>query len=110
MAPREKEMCIDGSGRPFRLGTAVHMLEALDLARSTVIPGLTVPFCAIHGVMDAGVPVEGTDYLDETAQSAAEDRAYHRLKEAYHDLLGDPAAEKTMQLMIEYMDNQIARK
>lgn len=109
VAPRVKEMCIDGSGRPFRLGTAVNMLNALDSVRNSVIPGLTVPFCAIHGVKDAGVPVEGTDYLIETVETASEDRAYHRLEEAYHDLLGDPAAEKTIQYMIEYMDKQIAK-
>jgi len=108
VAPRTKEMCIDGSGRPFRLGTAVNMLEALDSVRASIIPGLTVPFCAIHGVKDAGVPVEGTDYLNAYAATFQGQRAYHRLEDAYHDLLGDPAAEKTMQYMIEYMDNQIA--
>lgn len=110
VAPRNKEMCIDGSGRPFRLGTAVNMLDALELARSTVIPGLTVPFCVIHGVKDEGCPVDGTDYLDEAAETAAEDRSYHRLEEAYHDLLGDPAAEQTMEYMIDFMNKQVAKK
>ena len=108
VAPRAKEMGIDGSGRPFRLGTAVNMLNALELVRSSVIPGLTVPFCAIHGAKDAGVPVEGTDYLNEIAATAEEARAYYRLEEAYHDLLGDPVAEKTMEYMIAYMNGQIA--
>lgn len=107
--PRCKEMCIDGSGRPFRLGTAVNMLDALDLAKSSVIPSLTVPYCAIHGVKDAGVPVAGTDYLYEYAAIPEDDCAYYRLEEAYHDLLGDPAAEQTMEYMIKYMDAQIAK-
>lgn len=107
--PREKEMCIDGSGRPFRLGTAVNMLDALELARSFVIPGLKVPYCAIHGVKDAGVPVAGTDYLCETAATSPKDCCYHRLEESYHDLLGDPAAEKCMECSIKFMDSQIAK-
>jgi alpha-beta hydrolase superfamily lysophospholipase len=110
VAPRNKEMCIDGSGRPFRLGTAVNMLHALELARSTIIPGLNVPFCVIHGVKDEGCPVEGTYYLDEIAETAAEDRSYHRLEKAYHDLLGDPAAEQTMEYMVDFMNKQVAKQ
>jgi alpha-beta hydrolase superfamily lysophospholipase len=108
-APREEEMMIDGSGRPFCLGTAVGLLTALEIVRAETIPGLTVPFCAIHGAKDEGCPIAGTDFLDEHASTPKEDRAVHRLEGAYHDLLGDPAAEKTMDLMIQFMNDRVEK-
>jgi acylglycerol lipase len=108
-APREKEMQLDGSGRPFRLGTGVGLLTALEVVRSDTIPGLTVPFCVIHGEKDAAVPISGTDFLDEHASTPIEDRVVHRLEESFHDLLGDPSAEKTMAYMIEFMDDRVGK-
>jgi alpha-beta hydrolase superfamily lysophospholipase len=108
-APREKEMMIDGSGRPFCLGTGVGLLTALEIVRAETIPGLTVPFCAIHGAKDEACPIAGTDFLDEHASTPKEDRAVHRLKDAYHDLLGDPAAENTMDLMIHFMNDRVGK-
>lgn len=109
MAPRDVEMQIDGSGRPFRLGTAVGLLLALQDSRSLSIPGLTVPFCSIHGVKDAAVPVAGTDFLADQAATPKEDCSVYRLEESYHDLLGDPAAEQVMDLMIAFMDDRVAK-
>ena len=107
--PRSKEMGIDGSGRPFRLGTAVNLLLAVESVRSTTIPGLKVPYCAIHGKKDYAVPITGTDFLEKNAATPQQDCEVHRLEEAHHDLLGDPVAENTMEIMIKYMDESIAK-
>jgi alpha-beta hydrolase superfamily lysophospholipase len=109
-APREKEMMIDGSGRPFCLGTGVGLLTALEIVRVETIPGLTAPFCAIHGAKDEACPIAGTKFLDEHSSTAPkEDRAVHCLEEAYHDLLGDLAAEKMMDLMIQFMNDRVGK-
>jgi alpha-beta hydrolase superfamily lysophospholipase len=60
---RYKEMGIDGSGLPFKLGSAANMLTALEEVRTKAIPGFKVPFCVIHGTKDAGVPIAGSDLL-----------------------------------------------
>ncbi len=66
---------LEGGGRPYRLGTALHLLMALEEARSKSIPGLKVPFCVVHGTDDFGVPIAGTEYLIETAETPEAERA-----------------------------------
>ena len=105
--PRWLEISLDGGGRPFRLGTAVSLTSALEVVRESTIPGLNVPFCAIHGEKDVAVPIEGTDMLEELATTPSEDRAVFRIKEAYHDLLSDPTSEETMGYIIKYLDERV---
>ena len=105
--PRWLEMGLDGGGRPFRLGTAVSLTNALEEVRDSTIPGLNVPFCAIHGAKDVAVPIEGVDLLEEMAATPIEDRAVYRLPEAYHDLLGDPTAEETMSYILKFVDERM---
>lgn len=45
--PRHYEMKLDGGGIPFRLGTAVNLVLALEVVRKDVIPGFKVPFCIL---------------------------------------------------------------
>jgi hypothetical protein len=52
-----------------------------------------VPFCAIHGAKHEACPIAGTDFLEYS----------------YHDLLGDPAAVKTMDLMIQLMNDRVRK-
>jgi len=107
--PRWHEMGIDGGGRPFRLRTAVSLTNALEVVRDSTIPGLNVPFCAIHGEKDVAVPIEGTNLLEEMAATPPEDRVVYRLKDAYHDLLSDPTAEETMSRIIKFLDERVEK-
>lgn len=111
-APRRKEMCMDGSGKPFRLGTAVQMLRALDDARTTAIPGFKVPFCLIHGTNDHAVPIEGSDFLDQKAATPAGDKVYLKVQGGYHDLLSDPEgnAETTIQTSLAWIKTRLAKQ
>ena len=105
-----REMRIEGGGKPFRLATAVSMLLAMEQVREEIIPGLTVPFCVIHGEKDIAVPIAGTEYLLDTADTTQENRAVQRHAEAYHDLLADPTAEETMKFMIDFVNKRVATK
>jgi alpha-beta hydrolase superfamily lysophospholipase len=104
--PRWMEMGLDGGGRPFRLRTAVSLTNALEEVRDTTIPGLNVPFCALHGENDVAIPIEGLDLLEEKAATPAEDRVVYRIKDAYHDLLSDPTSDENMSYIIKFLDER----
>lgn len=104
--PRWLEMGLDGGGRPFRLRTAVSLTNALEVAREDTIPGLDVPFCAIHGTNDVAVPVEGTDMLEQMAATPVEDRAVYRIDGAFHDLLSDPKSQEVMGYIIKFINDR----
>ena len=97
-------------GKPFRLATAVGMLDAMELLREEIIPNLTVPFCVMHGEQDIAVPISGTEFLLEKAKTPKTDQAQERYPDAYHDLMNDPVAEKVMDFMIEFVNKRVTAK
>jgi alpha-beta hydrolase superfamily lysophospholipase len=103
-----REIGIEGGGKPFRLATAVGMLEAMRQLREDIIPNLTVPFCVSHGDEDCAVPMVGTEFLLKKAATPENDRAFQRLPGAYHDLMSDPVAQETLDFMIQFADKHIA--
>jgi alpha-beta hydrolase superfamily lysophospholipase len=103
---RMKEMCIEGGGKPYRLATAVSLLNALGDVQE-VIPELKVPFCVVHGEKDYAVPIIGTEFLLEKAKTPKDDRAVKRQPDAYHDLLADPVAEDTMEFMVSFAKKRV---
>eukprot|EP00978_Attheya_sp_CCMP212_P028289 scaffold97333_cov45-Attheya_sp.AAC.2 len=92
---------INGSGKPFRLGTAVAIVDSMEISRTYSIPGFQIPFMVCHGTLDHGVPLKGTVYLDE--KSATKDKVVRIVEGAFHDLLGEPDAPETVQAMIDFM-------
>jgi len=105
---RYKEILIDGSGKPFSLGTGTNLLGATEAIRK-LIPGLSVPFCVCHGTKDEAVKIEGTDYLMDSAATPKADRACLRVDGAYHDLLGDPSAEEVMKFIVEWTNQRVEK-
>ena len=101
-------MGLDGSGLPYRLGTAMNLVLALEEVRNKVIPGLTVPFCTVHGTADDGVPMEGSIYLVENCGTTSEQREFHRIEGACHDLLADPLAEEVIGHWIHFVQKRMA--
>jgi alpha-beta hydrolase superfamily lysophospholipase len=100
---------IDGSGRPFRLGTAVQLLQALEVCRNVVIPQLHMPYCVLHGTEDHAVPIIGTDFLEQHAP--ATERAVYRMDGAYHDLMGDwPASKQCMPHLVEWIQKRLEKQ
>ena len=104
------EMGIDGSGIPFRLGTALSLVLALDDVRSKAIPGFNVPYCILHGTDDYGVPITGSEYMWKTAATPEADREFHKIDGAYHDLFADPEAEKCMGLVVDWVKKRLSKK
>ena len=99
---------VGGSGTPFRLGTAVQLLQAMDEAYTKVIPNLTLPYCVIHGAQDLAVPTTGTDYLWETAPSP--EKVMRKQPDAYHNLLADPAREDVADFLLDWTEQRIAKR
>lgn len=97
-------------GAKFRLGTALGMLEALECVRQEVIPSLTVPFSVNHGTHDESVLPEGSKFLMENAQTAAEDKVMNDIEGGYHDVYSEKDAEQTMMLEIKWVNEQIAKR
>lgn len=91
--PRNRECQLGGSGIPFRLGTALNLVLAMERVRTHVLPGYTTPFCIFHGTDDYGVPIAGSELMWEAATTPPDQRAFHKVENAYHDLLSDPERE-----------------
>ncbi|CAB9510458.1 Monoglyceride lipase [Seminavis robusta] len=105
-----RNVTLGGGGKPFRLGTAASMLDALKMVRKHAIPQLSVPFGVVHGASDHAVPIEGTEFLLEHAQTPEEDRDMLRLEGAYHDLLADPDAEATVQFCTQWIQKRLDKR
>jgi len=103
---RRREMQLSAGGKKFCLGTALGLLNALEKAREEAIPGLTVPFYVGHGTNDFGVPISGTEYLLEHADTAEKDRCVNIVQGAHHDLLSDESRQDILQSMIGWMNNR----
>jgi alpha-beta hydrolase superfamily lysophospholipase len=116
-SPRFKEMMLDGSGRPLRLGTRLSMVVAMDKVRKQM-PGFKLPYCIVHGTEDAAVLIAGSEYMWDKAGSEhiwdkaaiIEDKVFKRQEGAYHDLLADPTAEDSMQVTIDFIKKRIAAR
>merc|ERR1712113_199823 len=102
-----KEVKLDGSGRPFRLGTAVSLLNALEDVRETIIPGLNVPFCACHGTDDAAVPITGTIYLDEKSATPDADKCIHKEEGKFHDLYSEQTRHETVSNILSWINSRL---
>jgi len=107
---RVLSMGLSNCATPFRLGTAVGLLTALEVVREVVIPGLTVPFAVAHGTEDYCVPIAGTDFLLERACTTEGDRAVRRVIGGYHDMLSEETSEETILFFIKWMDSRISKK
>jgi alpha-beta hydrolase superfamily lysophospholipase len=127
--PRYLQMGLEKAGTPFTLGTAVQLLNGVEDVRHIVIPGLAaaaaaattegtatinrIPICIVHGTCDYGVPCEGTDFLEK--QYAASCPSYQdilkvlRVEGAYHDLFADPAMEETMDFVLQFLHDRLAK-
>merc|ERR1711935_780148 len=103
-------MGLHSGGSPFRLGTAVGLLRALEEVRKIAIPGLTVPFAVAHGTDDYCVPIAGTDFLLEHATTPEDDRGVRRVKGGYHDLLSEETKVETMMFFMNWMNGRISNK
>jgi alpha-beta hydrolase superfamily lysophospholipase len=99
---------IDGSGIPFRLGTGVQLLQALEDVRKDIIPALKTPYIVIHGTQDYGVPISGSEYLYQNSITPSDEKEFVKTEGAYHDLLADPTAEETMGHIIHWIEKRIA--
>jgi alpha-beta hydrolase superfamily lysophospholipase len=108
-APRWKEMMVDGSGRPFRLGTAVGLVVSMETVKAEM-SGFKVPYCIVHGTEDAAVLLAGSEYMWDKAATPAKDRAFKRQEGGYHDLFSDPTAEDSVQFTVDYIKKRIAAK
>eukprot|EP00543_Licmophora_paradoxa_P004394 CAMPEP_0202442534 /NCGR_PEP_ID=MMETSP1360-20130828/1965_1 /ASSEMBLY_ACC=CAM_ASM_000848 /TAXON_ID=515479 /ORGANISM="Licmophora paradoxa, Strain CCMP2313" /LENGTH=344 /DNA_ID=CAMNT_0049057929 /DNA_START=62 /DNA_END=1096 /DNA_ORIENTATION=- len=105
-----KKTGLDKSGEPFQLGTAVQLLLALQQVQKTTIPKLKTPFCCIHGTSDYGVPISGTDYLEEKAVTPKEDQAILRVEGGYHDLLGSREFSKVgVEFMGKFIEERLKK-
>jgi alpha-beta hydrolase superfamily lysophospholipase len=102
-SPRSVAMGLEGGGRPFRLGTALNLVLALEEVRNRAIPGLKVPFCILHGTADYGVMIQGSEFMMDKAETPMEDKEFHRIDGAYHDLFADPLAEECMEHTLNWV-------
>jgi alpha-beta hydrolase superfamily lysophospholipase len=104
--PRKQEMQVDACGIPFRLGTAVNMLLALEDIKSNCISGYNKPFCIIHGDEDVGVPITGSKLLFEKCSTPGDQKELHVIEGAYHGLMADPKAEEAIGHLVKFVETR----
>jgi len=75
--------------------------------RAQIIPGLTVPFCVVHGAKDLAIPVVGVEFLLQTASTHSNDCAHQIYPEALHDLLAEPEAEDVVKCTIDWIHQRL---
>ena len=99
---------LQACGVPFRLGTAVALLSALETVREHSIPGLDIPFCVAHGDNDGAVPMEGTtNYLLAKSSTKEENKSFLKALQCKHDMMAEPKAEEYVNWIISWMDGQV---
>ena len=86
------------------------LVAALEEVRNEAIPGLSVPFCCIHGTKDYGVPIEGSEFLMKHISTPDDRREFHRIDGGYHDIFSDPRAEEAMGHWLAFIQKQMERK
>jgi alpha-beta hydrolase superfamily lysophospholipase len=110
LQPRQQEMLIDGSGIPFRLGTALNCLLGLESAKKRA-PDMTTPYCIVHGTKDAACPISGPEYFvkhtDVAKLPTEQDRQFHKIEGAFHDVLAGPKAEHCMELILKFIQRRV---
>ncbi len=104
--PKVRKAGLQASGLPFRLGTAMALLSALEAVRKDAIPGLNIPFCVAHGDDDGAVPIEGTeDYLLVKSSTKEEDKSFLKAH-CRHDLMAEPKGEEYINWIIAWMNDR----
>ena len=107
--PKKVRMQLDAIGAPFRLGTAVNLLKALEDVRANSIPGYDQPFCVVHGDEDVAVPIEGSRLLFNSSSTLEENKEFHVIQSAYHGIFADPKAEEAMKKIVDYVDARMKK-
>jgi alpha-beta hydrolase superfamily lysophospholipase len=100
---------IYSGGKPFRLGTAVSLLQATIEVRSGVVPEMQFPFAVVHGTEDHAVLIEGTRYLDANTKTTSADKAILELEGAFHDVLHDPSILAGLSFLFKFADEQLKK-
>jgi len=107
--PQKMRMQLDCCGSPFRLGTAVNMLKALEDVCTNTIPGYDQPFCVLHGDEDVAVPIVGSHLLFDNCSTLEEHKEFHVIQSSYHGILADPKAEEAMKKLVNYVDARMKK-
>jgi len=104
--PKKLEMGLDACGEPFRLGTAVNVLAAMEEVNA-IVPDFATPFCIVHGDADVGVPITGSELLFEQSSTPSGVKEFHAISEACHGVLADPKAEDAMHHLSGFVDSRM---
>jgi dipeptidyl aminopeptidase/acylaminoacyl peptidase len=102
-------MKIGGAGNPYRLGTALSLVTAMDEVVSKAIPGYNIPFFLAHGTEDFGVKIEGSEFLWRTADTPMEDREFYHVEGGYHDLFSMKDSHKYLEMVLSWMERQLKK-
>lgn len=108
-SPKVKEVGLSAGGVPFRLGTALGLLKAIEHVQNDVIPGFKIPFSVCHGREDWGVKIEGSELLLNVCNTKEEDRNVRFVDGGYHDLMADPTRVENIQFHIQFIEKRISQ-
>lgn len=97
---------LGNKGNPFRLGTAVSLLWAIETMQRRC-SDITFPFAIAHGSEDAAVPLEGSQLAIQDSKTEQKDKELRVFEGAYHDLLGDPDTGKVVDFLFGWAEGRL---
>jgi alpha-beta hydrolase superfamily lysophospholipase len=107
--PRIREINFTGSGLPFRLGTALAMVQSLEDVVTKSIPGFKQPFFLAHGKEDYAVTIEGSKFFCRTVETPQDDQEVHYIEGGYHDLLSLPESHGYVESIVAWMEKRLQK-
>jgi len=93
-------------GKPFCLGTADGLLNALQSAQE-LFPTFCVPFHINHGSDDYGVPASGSEELFKLSKTPESDKELNIISGGYHGLFSQLDAEETMRHQVDWIERRV---
>lgn len=105
-----KKYGLDAGGTKLRLGTASGCVAAMENVCDEAIPNFSSPFCIIHGTVDEGVPITGSEYMMKTALTSQGDKELHSMEGTSHDIMSDPAAEEALEHWMKFVQKRVEKR
>lgn len=87
---------------PPRYRTGKSLIDLMDHMQ-TILIHVRFPFVIFHGTDDAVVSSSGSEDLFNLSMTPDEDKEFHLIMQAFHDLVNDPSMNEVFVLETDWM-------
>ena len=104
------QLHLDKGWKPPCLGTAEQLVRTLKTTRRHTVPGFALPYCILHGTNDTVCPIDGAEYLWETAETPEAEREFHRLEGVAHDVFEEASREDSTKIVLRWIHKRLLKR